>query len=328
MRSLLCFLILLYVPACCFSQFGYTYSVKSAPYQPLTNAISINADTLWDEEMYKLPIGFSFILDGKKTDSFAMLGPTYIASDSSGDVTGFWSIDADLYDRGQHTTGVSASPLRYSVTGNAGNRICKIEIANAAFWNEYYFYHTTDDYINLQIWLCEAGNAVEFHYGASHVTYPGDYFLFSGKPQAGLFRFSTDSAFINAAYYLYGDPQHPGLDSAFHVDELPDGLDPIPAEGTVYRFEPLPTAVSDMAQHAVPVRVYPTVCTGQLTIDNSGAGPIQYQILSIDGREHITNGIAAATGRSMIDVSALTKGLYIIQLQNKDVHQAVKFIKQ
>src|ERR1044071_1371417 len=138
MRLLLPFLTALCMAANCTGQFNYTYSVKQETYQPLTGGISLNNNTLWDEEFYRIPIGFSFVLDGDTIDSCYVAGPTAIFNDTSGNsVSCFWTILADLYDRGTHNGGFSLSPLSYLTAGVAGNRICKIEIANAGFWDEY-----------------------------------------------------------------------------------------------------------------------------------------------------------------------------------------------
>lgn len=331
MRLLLSFLTALCMAVNCHGQFNYTWSVKQEPYQTLTGSTSLNNNMLWDEEIYKVPVGFSFVLDGDTIDSCYVTGPTALFNDTTKEtVSAFWTILADLYDRGTHNGGISLSPLSYKTTGIPGNRICKIEIANAGFWDEFDNYGTYNDYINLQVWLYEGSNAVELRYGPSKVSYPVDYFILYSNPLAGLFRMDTEGDTVRAMYYLHGDPANPQLDSVINADFnlllLPHALDSMPAPGTVYRFEPTPTEIKKV-KLLDDVRAYPGICQSELTINNNSSCIVQYDIIYISGNKTRISGIAEK-GVHAIDVYALAPGLYLLQLETTGERKTIKFLKQ
>ena len=312
------------------AQFGYHFSVKQESYQPLTDSISINNGNLWDEEIYKVPVGFSFVLDGDTIDSCYIAGPTALFNDTIGPTLSvFWTLFADFYDRGTNKGGISQSPLSYVTTGLAGSRVCKIEISNAGFWDEYNLYNTSNDFVNLQIWLYEGSNVVELRYGQSKISYPADYFIFYSDPLAALVRMSVEGDSIRAMYYLHGDPANPWVDSVFNEETntllLPHALDSMPAAGTVYRFEPLPNSVADVKANGT-AQIYPTICTDKLLLQCEKDN-VRYKVYSVTG---VDTGVEGKTfpGLTTIYLHTLPSGVYILSIQDNSEKKATTFIKQ
>lgn len=70
-------------------------------------------------------------MGGQKLDSLWLNEPTFIGYYTGPEeVSGFWTIDADLCDRGIHDSSASVSPITYTLTGTAGSRILKIQFTN------------------------------------------------------------------------------------------------------------------------------------------------------------------------------------------------------
>ncbi len=229
------------------AQFTYTFKDTTTPYVPLTGATSLNGALIWDDEKLVAPMPFTWTVNGNiAINQFnLMLGYTSIFTDTvnTSAAHGFVLGDVDIVDRGIETGITSLSPIRYTTTGTAPNRIFKMEIANAGFAKEYYVYGILLDSINLQVWVYETSNIVEIHYGSSQVSDPASYFYFNGTgpivANARLFDF--DFGNYGTLYLLSGNPSSPMVDSfTFPISgiTLPPSLNSWPADGTVYRFTP------------------------------------------------------------------------------------------
>jgi len=225
------------------AQFRYAFSSNSATYTPLTGTTSLNGSLVWDEENLSAPMPFNWALDSsiilhdfELALSFpGVLNDTNAVTDVSGLIIG----DMDIADRGALSTSLpSMSPIRYTTTGTSPNRIFKMEIANGGFYNEF-SYSTNNDSFYLQIWIYETSNIIEYRYGPSHVTYPGDYFYFSGGPLVGFVQHADfNSQATGNFYYLVNNTTAPGIDSASFPNFPSNALNNWPANGTVYRFTP------------------------------------------------------------------------------------------
>src|SRR5438105_3981277 len=99
------------------AQLPYDVTVKNEAYQPLTGATIINGTTVWGDTNLSVPIGFTFNMDGKSITRFNLVGTNLVGSDTVGLIAGFSMIGTGLIDRGTTT---SKSPIRYTLTGNAG----------------------------------------------------------------------------------------------------------------------------------------------------------------------------------------------------------------
>jgi hypothetical protein len=309
------------------AQFGYDFSVRHDIYMPLAGAISVNNNQVWDEESYKVPIGFSFLMDGQKIDTLSIVGDVFFCTDTAGTASGFYAIDADLYDRGSYIGGNPVSPLRYKVDGTPGNRIFKYELANAGIYDEYYNYSTADDSMNIQVWLYEGSNTVELRYGPSKLTNTQDYFAITGDPMVGLIRnFKMTDYVFDIMYFLNGDHVKPSLDSTKILNVASGGLYSYPSNGTVYRFEPFTTSVNNLSVLNT-ASVYPTVCNRNINISVGGQKQVSYKIFTADGK---LTGIQGRINGQLqtVKIDALSQGIYIMQLQCEAGYKNTRFIKQ
>jgi hypothetical protein len=177
--------------------------------------------------------------------------PGLIADPTKGtDLNGFAIGDIDIADRGRKGGGVSRSPIRYTTAGTAPDRIFKLELANAGFLDELAIYNTMDDSINLQIWIYETSNIVEYHFGSSRISNPNDYFhLLGSGPVMGYLKHVDYDMFSGGNVYYLKDSS-----SVIKVDTFalppsafpPYALSAWPADGTVFRFTPSICLAPDM----------------------------------------------------------------------------------
>ncbi len=222
----------------------YFFSQSSGVYSNLTGAISLNNGNTWDDPEYEIPLGFNFNFYGNTLDSLIITGYGYGAELglTSNQITPvIVPLGVDLIDRGSEN-GLSLSPISYKTTGVVGNRITKIEWKNAGFYNgdkdddDVY-----EDYVNLQLWIYENGNKIEFHYGPTvindfNASYDGENGPW-GVGISSLFDFDGYD-YKGKSQILSGNPLSPTLEFLDDGDGLAYMSGIIP-NGTIYRFTPI-----------------------------------------------------------------------------------------
>lgn len=321
-KKLLLSVLLMLIFGYTYAQFGYDLSVQNRAYQPLTNGTNLNTG-LWDEEIFVTPLGFNFSIDGKTIDTFYVQAGYLFMSDTSGVISGFGIHDADVADRGLVNTGTSVSPVRYEVSGSVGSRIFKLETFNAGFYEELDKYGTMNDSLNIQVWLYEGSNIIEFHYGDSKISHFSDYFLSAGITVGFIRNMDLSTYTFDKQYLLSGSPAMPVVDSIDTTSMSIPNISGYPASGTVYRFTPAKktTSISNF-EDKLSAKVYPTQCNNTLFIEYDGA-PVAYSITNITGNKVIAGEIVS--GKNSVDVSNLAEGMYILKIaENNSVYRVIK----
>lgn len=305
------------------AQMPYTFGVSTAAYQPLTGGTSLNDTTVWDDEMYKVDIPFTFRLNNKTITKLFLESMEIVMPDTVGNMDGLPLMSADLVDRGiADSLQVSLSPIRYKTDGATGNRILKIEIANAGFADEFYTDSTVDDYFNMQIWLYENGNIIEYRYGNSSVIDFANYFPL-GMLTGFVKNIDFSSASFDMMYILSGDPSAPVIDSLTQT-AISTGLTSFPDSGTVYRFTPKPTGIADK-HRILEMNLYPTRTTGQLYIDNPNRAEATYKVLSLSGQ--VLKYGSIKQGVNTIEVNEVPAGQYLVRFDYDAGFETQRFIK-
>lgn len=312
---------------------SYIFKVETGKgYTPLTGGTNLTSSVIWDEENFKVPLGFTANIGGKSTSSFSIILGAQIgaASDTSGTINTFMPFfDSDLEDRGA-LTGTPKSPLRYLVTGVTPNRIFKFEAFNAGFYDEEVAYGTLKDSVNFQVWVYETSNIVEIRFGSSKITNPTDYFYTTGiAPGIGYIKdLDPLSGSFTKAHYLSGNPTTPQVDSATTLSGITTGLSAYPPSGTVYRFVPKAIAASIGEVDVInQFKVYPTQVNQLLTVEQNSSVNARAQIMSVSG-QIINTSVSLTNGKNDIDVSALASGVYMLQLSTEEGNAVYKFVKQ
>lgn len=312
------------------AQFPYTFSVYYDSYQSLSSGASTVNSTVWfNSDIYNLPVGFDFKIDTSNCTAPAIEGgSTFVTDTGRGVISAFYLTDANLIDRGfLDSISSTKSPIRYIVSGRNGQRIFKLEIANAAFFNEL-IYSVKDDSVNMQIWLYEGTNVVELHYGPSNVSHGYNYFPREGHPTVGYVK-DVDYALNGTYYVLSGNPSAPDLDTIYatdgEYDHQPAGLTYFPPDGVVYRFTPKSLSVPGIAAIS-NTAIYPTTCNDQINVDYKSAEKADYRITAINGAATSLNG-NLQNGLNKIDISRLAAGMYMMELQSSSGKKVQKFVK-
>lgn len=334
-KILLSFSIVLIISQLVLAQSVDTYIFKvenGKSYTPLTTSTNLTSGFLWDEENYKVPLGFTADIGGKTTNhfSFSLGYGLTAASDTIGVINSFIVYGADLIDRGILTS-TPSSPVRYVVFGSAPKRIFKLEYFNAGFFQEFDNYHTNNDSVNFQVWLYETSNIVEFRYGTSKISHASEYFDGAGAeaPLIGYLKnFKSGTIDCDQLYHLRGIASAPNLDSTTNISDIIPTLSSPPVSGTVYRFIPKAIAASigeiDITQQ---LKVYPTIATAELTIDYNSNEEAFAEVLNLSG-QLIDKRIQVNKGRNEINVTGLPSGNYLIRVSNTEGNAVFKFVKQ
>jgi len=305
------------------AQMPYTFGVSTAAYQPITNGATLNDTTVWDDERYRVDIPFAFSLNNKPMTSIFLESAEIAMPDTAGSIDGLPLMSADLVDRGiADSLQVSQSPIRYIIEGAAGNRILKLEIANAGFADEFYADSTVDDYFNMQVWLYENGNIIEYRYGSSSVTDFGTYFPL-GMLTGFVKNIDLAGSSFDMMYILSGDPSSPVIDSLTQTS-FTTGLTAFPDSGTVYRFTPKPTGIADK-HRILEMSLYPTRTTGSLHIDNPNRAEATYKVLSLSGQILKYGNIKK--GLNTVDVNDVPAGQYLVRFDYDAGFETQRFIK-
>lgn len=308
------------------AQFNYDFTVVNQAYTPLTNGIVITNDTNWNDIGFKIPLGFTFKLNGIDVSDFSTISGNIVATDTDGTITGLLIADYDLRDRRTATDTSHRTTLRYRIDGTQGNHIFKFELANAGFLEEYDTYGTTNDSVYYQVWYYEGTNVMELHFGPSAVTYMADYFPV-GKVLTG---FANDvdinTANISTGYFFSGSPSSPTLDTFYSLNDalMQSGLDSLPSERIVYRFTPKSTGINKLSSAFKDVFVS-TICTDALRINNNSKEQFGYLLTDLNGniisKGYIVNGV------TNVNASGLPNGIYLLQLQSNAMSETFKVIK-
>lgn len=309
----------------------YNFSLAQGTYVPLTNAISINNGQAWDDYDFELPLGFNFEFYGQMTSTLKFYG--YSALNAFGLNTDpsplLISYGADLYDR-NFDMGPSVSPISYKVEGATGNRICKIEWANAGFFDD----DTFSDYTNTQVWFFEGSNIIELHFGPTHVG-NGDVFAELSGPVFGFMDSysSSDDAF-EKLWYLVGSTDDPELKKISNndVDTLYQTVDGAPGNGLIYRFDPNVVGINEAQSKSSQVRVFPSIINDIVRLEISdelveNERDIQYEIVDQLGKK--VQGALITNALTEIHIPDVPAGLYCVNFRSSTgVIASKKIVKQ
>jgi hypothetical protein len=305
------------------AQSVYTFEVENIPYQDLTGSTSLNNGVVWDDPGFTIPLGFSFNIATYTFNTIYILEWSIGGVVSSDPVDGniipiFSPIAQDIIDLG-FSSGISQSNISYKTEGVAGSRILKLEWNNVGFFND----STEADFMNLQLWLYEGSNTIEYRYGASSINNPTESFEDETGPLVSLGTSYNSSTGIMAdnGYFLSESPTNPTIITLTAGEPvIISALQGMMPSGTVYRFIQQPLAIPDFTQF--DFAVYPNPTSGTLNLE-SNEDHSQVSIFNNLGQlvkqfEKVSNSL---------DVSELESGIYFIQIRNSEGIGTKKFSK-
>jgi len=306
------------------AQSVYNFETENSAYVNLTGSTSLNNGAVWDDPGYTIPLGFSFNIATYTFDTIYILGWSTGGLVSSNPVDGdiipiFNPIAQDIIDLG-FDSGISESNISYKTEGAAGSRILKLEWNNVGFFGD----STRDDFMNLQLWLYEGSNTIEYHYGPSSINNPLESFEDETGPLISMgtsYNSSTD-ILVDNGYFLSEDPIDPT------IIVLPAGnqvvlsaLDGMMPSGSVYRFLQQPLSVSDFDD--IQLVIYPNPATHTINFKTKEG---QNQVSIFNSLGQIVKQVTVLAGS--MDVSDLQNGIYFLQLETLEGRAIQKFIKE
>jgi hypothetical protein len=307
------------------AQNAYTLTTSQQAYSDLEDPISINNGEVWDWDTFsEVTIPFEFKISGQTVnrflfddDYFAFITPegNYEEND---EVTYVYPSVAYIQDR-TFSTGTSTSPLSYKIEGTEGSRILKLEMKNVGNELATEIGFTEDHfYMNMQIWLYEADNVIEFRYGDHNITDISNI-----SDEEDFIYLSAIENFNGPIVVLSGQSTNPTYDE-FTEQNPPATIaaDAFPANGTVYKLDPNEIAgINDLSTSAF--RLYPNPASSVLNIQSNNLTASEYTIYNMIGKVVAQNKINDSEN-IQINVQNLEKGLYFVKLND----QYLKFIKE
>jgi hypothetical protein len=270
----------------------YAFSKSVGTYTPLTGSTTlINGAWVDFGEAVKLPFPFK-LYSTSFTDSFYIndYGTISLVNNYNEEIA---FLGFDLNSRGSNLSEVS-----YKVEGTAPNRIFKLQFSNAGFYDNG---PPFNDFFNIQAWLYETSNIIEFKYGASSVataTWGG-----SG-PVAGLFN-PVNPIPPTSFILLEGNPANPTVNT--NDLQSSGALTLLPVSGTTYTFTPsqFPAGINNPVANI-------NVVQNKISLP-SNIVVKQIKIININGQV-----LQTAANAEDIDMSRLPHGLYVLSVETTD----------
>ena len=332
----LAFCIVLAIGVIAQSAFPYMISTQlNENYTPITEGMDPLNGEVWDDPGATIPLGFSFSYGGVDyTEMFLVSDLTLIGLFSTDDyyttISGPLAYDGDLIDLG-FDAGVSESPIRYLTEGPAGNRIFKIEWANAGFFNDE-APNGEVSFINLQLWLYEGSNDFEVRFGPMQINNTPNNPLFDigDSPLiGGLADFDGYGYDADTIYYLAGEPSKPFITGNTPADIYFGGeeLSGHPAPGTVYRFSSMLT--NSLETNELPGwQIFPQPVTDALWMVLP-PDHLEYEMTLRNAQGQVIQRLVnLETGTHQIQLLDLSAGIYFLSLATDGHVFTRKVIKQ
>jgi hypothetical protein len=292
------------------------------PYTPIDSigAVDINNGQIWDDPDIRVALPFPFHLLGIAIDSLDFnsgFGGVLGALNNNNPMRGLLlsPIQSDLIDRG-FLFGMSRSSIKYRVDGTTPNRIMKFQWENCGSFDEAAQNTTLAEFVNIQMWLYEGSNIIDFRHGPQsatltpafwHWNWPG---LLSGIYPADWF--NGDPGFF---HLLMGSPTNPQLTN------IRSSMTGMPENGMVYRLIPAEISVEEKHPDAHST-IFPNPVVDVFQV-NAAFADGTYQVIDLQGRKVAEGQLEGPKG----DLQGLAGGQYFIHIAAKNKRHLQRLIK-
>lgn len=316
MRILISLFMLLFIGAA-HAQFPYEASVLNEYYIPLDDPQSLEIEVGWDDPEVEIPLPFEFTVGGGEPMSMLLLsgtGEMLMGMSSAGLLDILWPISLDVMDIGA-VEAEEFSLIQYQVTGEAPNRILKVEWNEVGLYEEISNQGSTTLRLNFQTWLYETDNIIEYRFGPNTISkgLPDTDFLTSGI----ILDFDYD--YYDGLFYTASgapaDPTWTVSDDFYAWYYNGSMLDGIPAEGTVYRFGPITNAVNDPTL-SMGIHCFPNPAQSHVWLSNEGGSEIAVQIYDSRG-VRVEELLIQANQTASWNCSSVAPGTYLLVSQKE-----------
>ncbi len=298
--------------------YSFVFSQFSNAYTPLSSGTNVYGSTPWNSNsITNFPIGFNFNFQGVVNTSIDML-PGVIAFPPTLDSMGAYTFFASLTDTGSVS---SKSPVTYMVSGSVGNRILKIQVADAGFDAEDSLYHHFSSVVNFQTWLYESDNSIEVHVGPSTIVHPLTCYPDSTNPGPSIGIIELDATQTNILYSLAlsGNPAAPTTTLYNLASFNPVALNSTPANGTVYRFAQVISGIDENEKIFSYATLFPNPANENSTLAYNVKNSGDVSVIITDAQGRIISNVdqgnqVAGNYRYDVNSSGLSNGIYFVTL--------------
>ena len=317
----------------------YDFSSSTRTYAPLDNAaLAVDANEDWEPfyMAYGVESEFAFDLFGLENQGFAnFLSPNllvggeldYYAYD---DIISLIIPHAVQFQNRANIAGNPPSLIRSITEGEVGSRIFKMEFANAGIYLEEDELGTLDMFINVQVWVHETSNCIEFHYGPHSIT--DETIGLDGEPGYYVAIAATNEIFSDEdpiySISLEGDPSNPTAEVFENGGQFNEEfyLSSHPADGQVYTFCPEGISVNTRNKMLdLDWTLFPNPASETLTISSQDINEGYFQIMSINGKL-ISEG-KIISNQQNISVQNFTPGHYLTKVTTEEGFSVKRFFK-
>jgi len=292
----------------------YAFSQTTSTYTDLTAPVSINNSAVWDVTVsgyYSLSmLGLinNFNLFGDINYDMRIYGGAIQFYNTSSQqiyyINGLNFVSPDyMRDKG-YGTGTSLSPISYQVSGSAPNRILKVQWKNAG--------HVAfaSDAMNVQFWIYETSNNIEFHYGSSTITNAS-----STQLSIGLGHTYYANSNVVEDDFLQNSPSNPVL-----VSPSGSAFLGIPANGAVYRFSRNNVGIDELANPLAAIQITPNPSDGNFFIHtdkiNPSSSALVVKVTSILGETVLEKSLNTEAA-NQLDLTNQKAGVYFVKIYNE-----------
>lgn len=313
-KSYILFIALLLINLKSSAQNNVAQRIFNEPYNRLSNAWHEQPLVKYDSNFnyyYELP--FNFLFNQVSGSILTLHGPSYVSIYDTTDVDieiatfyPYWT--NKLVDKSDLTGSLSfQSKLLSKIETDGNEQIFKIEWRNMGFVG-----CTANDSLNMQLWIFEKSNKVQFRFGESNmnslsalITTDTPIIAFDLET-ANDFYFGAFNGSANNLTYSITDPTSRVLG--------------IPVNGTVIEFvgADSPTLIEHKKNI---IKFNYSINNNQFVIsrlDNKFIEQIEVNIIDLNGRNVIKNNSAST------DISQLKSGIYIVKIHTELDYEFLK----
>lgn len=304
--------------------FPYEHTVLDGTYENLMDPSVVSTDPLWDDFDFTVELGFNFNLFGQTISYITIADPGIQLYSEGKTITLVTPLYGDVCNA---DTLNLVSTVGYITEGAPGNRIFKVEWKNVGFYAERNLFGTFNNRLNLQVWLYENGNVIEFRYGPYNLPNPELLNEFGGQTLFFAANIPMDGSQSGDLWNISGDVMAPNITWSELANVNPENFLPInlPVNGLIYRFAPAEVISVNETANA-EFNLFPSVTSEAINVRFSQAGNHALVIRDISGREVMRQQTTGS--QSMFDVSSLPSGAYFVQTTLNGKLAVARFIKQ
>lgn len=295
----------------------YVVSYDSTAYVSLSTFETVNEsnpefDAIGDELYQKIPIGFTYNIEGESFDSLMVCESGYVLFRSGSIEKSYISIfDSPLKNFDDMP---EASPIVYNTSGTDGNQIFILEFINVGFLND----SENNDSANFQLWLYESCSDFEVHIGPLEIESSEDdlFYNMNPSPILGYGNYETSEF-----YALSGEIESPEL-----VSSIGSSLNILPPNGSVFNFTKCQVGIPD--ENSGELSIFPNPTNGSVVLQFENFYHLDLiQILNQQGQVvESFKGLSRETVN--IDLTSFESGLYIVKAMDGNSTITRRLIKQ